>query len=90
MKTIAISENETTLAPLGTKVKGKVAVSVPFGFWADVGLNRQAFVDLRYIPIKGKPRIPQPGERIEGVIIRYVEDEPRLSMLPEHIKNPPI
>ena len=74
----------------GQVVSGTVELRVPFGFWANVGLPKQAFVNLRCIPedAKGMRHIPLLGETITGVIIGFAGDEPRLSMLPEHLKNP--
>jgi hypothetical protein len=74
----------------GQVVSGTVELRVPFGFWANVGLPKQAFADLRYIPedAKGMRHVPLLGEKITGVIIGFAKEEPRLSMLPEHLKNP--
>jgi hypothetical protein len=71
-------------------VSGKVVQRAPFGCWVDIGYSEHAFLHLPCIPPdkNGRCAVPQAGETVTGVIVAFINGEPRLSLLPEQINNP--
>ena len=73
-------------------VRGRVTRHEPYGFYVDIGANREGVVVITMIsddPSVSNSPFPPIGSTISAALIGYTDvgDEPRLSVRPSDVKH---